>query len=284
MSIEIPGSTLRPNPVSVAQVLPNTGPVPRDGNYPFTAIHHHEWEFVRGAHVNPGGEWLPKISEARHVPGGNGSGGVQIGDAAGTRGTGEAPRMVARIGNMLAGIRSKRSIVIEHFDHRLGKYGTYLKAFPTATGAQFYCYDWVHAILVNNGRDVVFECDEVESVGFRRQVLAGGIIQPMPRQALNSEVAVIRNKIGRWGDKMAAAQMDRDAYEAAVKDAQAEIAAMTAAWEYQFGANAGVARLAPAPVAPSVTTAQPLDDSDIVAGEAQSPDEPIVAPRKRKAA
>lgn len=220
--IELEGRVAEPDVAEEDRRLPPGGLIPVVGTVRFTAIFQHVWEFYTGPAAAQGGEWLPHISELRHKPGGNG---VRVPVANGPTNATAA----------VVGLRNKRGIEARLGDPRLGSFAKYLARHDMRNGKVFWCYRWVKIRLINNGRNAVPKIDHAQMVAFRRQWLAGGIIDAMPREALDSELLVIENRITRWRSLLSEGRMTDTAYAANVEQATATMEAMSRAYQRQFG-------------------------------------------------
>lgn len=272
-SIELQGRVIDPDIAEEDRRLPPGGLIPHNGSYKFTAVHHHQWEYYTGPACAKGGEWLPAISELRHVAGGNGvtakiAGGPTNASAAYT------------------GMANKRSVVIRHGDPRLGQYAKYLARYDMRNGRVFWVYAWVAVRLINQGRNAVPRLDHARMVGFRRQCVAGGIVDAMPRETLDQELLVIENRISRWRDYLSHGRMTDTAYAQNVGEASTRMEAMVRAYDRQFGEADTVERggvdLSPVVLEPALDdSATEYSDSGIELGAPPTAMEKTDHPRPR---
>lgn len=270
---EIQGEVLNPSPVQTNQRLPWGGVIGAGGSRPFTVYHNHVWSFVvrgdaegfpsdlvelgqpfesdaprhadgrllgrrgwRVEQIDPAGEWLPQLAEVAHEPGANGC-----------RLTSPDPKvaMIDATG-MHLGMERKGAIRVKLYDPRLGRvgappseesYANYLSRYTLTTGMYFHCYAAVRMILINRGREAVPSLDHGWTTGFRRKVLAAGLIDPMPREALNAHVLLIRNRIQRWDALRKTGTLSEESYRRQRDEATKLTGAMTAAWDRQFASG-----------------------------------------------
>lgn len=221
-TLVLDGETVRPADAPETPRVPWGGLIPEQ-SYPFTAVHHHDWEFAEDA-LSPEGEWRPQVSEIRHVPGGNGC--YEVGRGPGAR---------INPNPVFAGMESKGSIVIRQDERRLGPYRHYLKRYLLTSGKYFYCYAGVKVVLINRGRAARPRPDPVWMRGFQMQLLQGGLIDPMAPEVLNTHILTIENRINEWDTMRGQGALTEDAFRRMVADAESRIERMRAAWDRQFG-------------------------------------------------
>lgn len=220
--IEIQGEQVKMTTVQAGTRLPPGHLVPERGRGPFLVVHHHNWEFIDDLN-----EWLPEVVETETVPGSNGTG---------ISGIGKDARIDDR--KLRAGINNKLSVEIKRHDPRLGEFADFLSYYTLTTGPRFYCYSWVKFSLINNGRNAVPKPDRERMMAFRRKILTSGIVEPMPRAAIETARVPIRDQQQRWTELRDAGKMEPNAYAERMKAADDRLARMDAAWSRQFGAKA----------------------------------------------
>lgn len=234
---ELQGEVLQPESIQQHRRVPIGGSI--QPSYPFVAVFHHNWEYLENEHF-PDGKWLPQLSDVRTAPNGNG---VKVKDKQ------------IESGQMLQGLRAKKSIIIERFDPRLGDLGAYLKRVLTDSGEYMYMYAWTTVVLIDNGRRGVVKKDLATEYRFRQRLVDSHYIPAMPRQSVDTHVARIRETLRRLRREADRARLDHKAYDARREELEAHIAKMYAAWERDYGTSA------------TVSAPQAQAETDFVLGE-----------------
>ena len=216
----------------------------------FEVAHTGMWEFIGPSHqlamrhstkppaggvrtwdvepVHPEGEWLAEFTEIRCVVGGNG-----------TVDEGPPGRQELNATGHIVGMATKGAIVIRNGrESKLGPYANFRALHRYDDGRPFWTLSGVGLRPLPMG-GAVPELDRGWMVGFRRQLVASGLVPAMHRNGLDFHVGILTNRIQEWGRKLDAGKLESATYNRLVEDTRKLIAAMTAAFERQFGDAGG---------------------------------------------
>jgi hypothetical protein len=200
--------TIQPHQVVADETIP-PGPEVR-ANAAFTVVHYHDWDFDEVV-----GEWLPRLNEVRHAPGCNGV----------TENKGRANPAAA-----LTGAVAKGGIIITGQDRRLGEYQNYLAAHKVRGGGLFFVYSWVEIALLMGGKAAKIVPNPERMRGFRRHLYESGIVPLMPREVLDTKIAVLESRLAKQRSMFNAGKITKDSFELKQSEIEALVVRYTEAY------------------------------------------------------
>lgn len=217
-------ATARHKPVTIqprADVVDDSVPASADvrPNAAFTLVHYHGWDFDEEVD-----EWFPRLNEVRHAPGCNG---VRW---EGTQTNGR-PNPVAA----LTGAASKGGVVISPQNRALGEFTNYLAAHKvrekgaTAVGF-FYCLRNVEVVVLGGGRSSALSPDVDWLRRFKRHLYEHGIVPRMPREVLDTKVAMLDSRLSRYRALFNAGKVTIESFREKQKETEDLVRRYTAAY------------------------------------------------------